>query len=180
MYKYIILLVVTTIGYAIAESDKSATVTDSYKSYSYSLMDEMRLGAKQENNYGRVITKKKSKTSIQATQDQNNIEAKDLNHFFAYEDDFRNILDINNSSENSFNNQYTIGNFSAKLNYSSIKTRQNKVNAATLHVDYELAPGVLPYFETTHFRGGTSVDYNDKMKNKKRSTLFLIGTKIEF
>jgi len=104
---------------------------------------------------------------------------------------FRNFLDYEKKSERfsigtlqtmKDSSKYIIGDFSASF-YSSRKKGRESLNTVTLHLDYKLAPGIFPYIETKQIDRNSSNDFLDiryMPNNRKRSTLFLIGTKIEF
>jgi hypothetical protein len=151
----------------------------SYESYSYTLMDEIRISLK--NDYGRIVAKTSSRTNKQPNPTNSSLKARNFIDFSIYAPIFQDILGVYSFDSNlDTQNQYTLGNFSARLDYLIDREKQGKIPAATLHIDYNLAPGISPYIETTHFRGTSSVDESLSHRRHKRSTLFLIGTKIEF
>jgi hypothetical protein len=148
-------------------------------------MDELKLSNKNEAVFGKQIFQKSSKALAQKRKNNPNLFSSDLeglNNFSIYSDDFRDILDIESLEQGAkLNDQYTIGNFSAKLDNSLIKRGQSKVSSLTLHVNYEVIPGIFNYIETSHLRGVNTFPTNRlNKKSRNRSTLFLIGTKIEF
>ena len=165
---------------ALIEVPSKPRSPKSYESYSYTLMDEIRISLK--NDYGRIVARTSSRTNKQPYATPNSsLKTRNFIDFSIYAPDFQDILGVYSFDSNlDTQNQYTLGNFSARLDYLIDREKQGKTPAATLHIDYNLAPGISPYIETTHFRGASSVDENLSYRRHKRSTLFLIGTKIEF
>ena len=184
MYKRISLFLVCAANLDLTANSaeivdlSSAKSQKPYASYSYTLMDEIKINLK--NDYGRVIAKTSSKTNKNTYTNSSILKTNKFIDFSIYTPNFQDILGVYGGESNlGAQNQYTLGNFSAKLNYLIDRDKQDKRPAATLHIDYNLAPGISPYIETTHFRGVKSID-GEINKRHRRSTLFLIGTKIEF
>jgi len=173
MHKKLALLFVFISQLAFAEENKQVDVPKMllFKSYSYTLIDEMELIKD---------SKKQEPADLQKADKKDNLPPT-----------FKNFLDYEKKSEifsigilqtTKDSSKYTIGDFSASF-YSSRKKGRESLNTSTLHFDYKIAPGVFPYIETKQIDRNSSNDFLNIRylpNNKKRSTLFLIGTKIEF
>ncbi len=154
MYNIIVLLIFFLSYCSLASNDIKVDLSK-YKSYSYSLIDEIKIAAPAK------------------------IANKTLNsHKIAH----RNSLIKPSKQAQALTgvaNQHVIGDFSAKF-YSSVKkSADGNLNSSSVYVDYELAPGIFPYIETRQIKGRGSID-NKYYNYQKRANLFLIGTKIEF
>ncbi|AVP87403.1 hypothetical protein phytr_4530 [Candidatus Phycorickettsia trachydisci] len=143
-----------------------------FKVNSYSLLDEMRL------------TQKIYKKTVSSTKkfDQKNIATSNATDFIPYADPFDQILNIYDKNKMlSSYRQYKVGKFAAKVRRVSLFEQNPKDVFTTFRIDYETGLNIVPYVEAVPFDRIS----NKPMRNitpdmKKRSTLFLIGTKIEF
>lgn len=86
---------------------------------------------------------------------------------------------------------YVQGPIGASLTYMNSSMNKNKMDLVSLGMDYQLAPGLLPFAEITHFKmkqkntftaatstAKATVDSSTEYKNK--GTAFILGTKINF
>ena len=171
MHRIIVLLFISLTHLAFAEDEENGQLQEIllFQSYSYTLMDEIKLIKDSQDLQGEKLSNKDKSSP----------------------DRLRNFLDYENKSERfsigtlqttKDSSKYIIGDFSASF-YSSRKKGRESLNTSTLHFDYKLAPGIFPYIETKQIDRNSSNDFLDiryRPNNRKRSTLFLIGTKIEF
>jgi hypothetical protein len=184
MYRIVgLFFVYTTIFCSIANANEIEPLASlknlkPYNSYSYTLMDEINIQSK--NDYGKTVAK--TNTKANKHQPSNSaIKTKNFIDSSIYDPHFQDILSVYSLDSNlDIQNQYTLGNFSARLNYFTGREKRSKAPETSLHIDYNLAPGISPYVATTYYKSPRSTDANLSSKRHKRSTLFLIGTKIEF
>jgi hypothetical protein len=174
MNKYLVLFCLFFINTGWADDYKaSSSSITSYKSYSYTLMDEMAKKSTNAHDYNKVVVQSRSS---QGTAKNKNYTEK----FFFYTDELRDILSIDNLDQKNFlGNKYIFGDFAANFDYSwKSKIGNKETQSTSFHIEYNFAPGITPYFETKNLNNINNFDKN--LLSKKRATLFLIGTKIEF
>jgi len=154
------------------DTNELKDLTPVFKGNNYSLLDEMRL------------TQKIYKKTAPPTKkfNQKNIATSNVTDFVPYADPFDQILNIYDKNKMlSSYRQYKVGNFTAKVRRVSLFEQNPKDVFTTFRIDYETGLNIVPYVEAVPFDRIS----NKPMRNitpdmKKRSTLFLIGTKIEF
>lgn len=143
-----------------------------FKINNYSLLDEMQLNQK---------IYKKTVPAIKKF-DQKNIATSSATDFVPYAAPFDQILNIydKNKMLHSYR-QYKVGKFAAKVRRVSLFEQNPKDIFTTFRIDYETGLNIIPYVEAVPFdRLSNKPLQNVTPDTKKRSTLFLIGTKIEF
>jgi len=156
----------------IAETPELKELTEAFKVNNYSLLDEMRLTQK---------INKKTTPAIKKFN-QKNIATSNATDFVPYADPFDQILNIYDKNKMlSSYRQYKVGNFAAKVNRVTLFEQNPKDIFTTFRIDYETGLNIVPYVEAVPFdRISNKPLRNITPDTKKRSTLFLIGTKIEF
>lgn len=162
---YQVLVVLFWAGSVFAQGLGKNTQANSMQlqSYSYTLMDELKLNLVQGVN----DAKPKSSAS--------NVKTSNIKHF--YYEPYCDFLDVKNTNQLFNKHPYNFGKFSAKLT-SDLFNKNTLTNTSSFRVGYEIAPGITPYLETTYINRPQK--QNGIISKSKRSGLFLIGTKIEF
>lgn len=143
-----------------------------FKINNYSLLDELTLNQK--------IYKKTA--PITKKFNQKNIATSSATDFVSYAAPFDQILNIydKNKMLHSYR-QYKVGKFAAKVSRVSLFKQNSKDIFTTFRIDYETGLNIVPYVEAVPFdRVSNKPLQKVAPDTKKRSTLFLIGTKIEF
>ncbi len=89
---------------------------------------------------------------------------------------------------------YVQGPVGASLTYMNSTLNTNKLNLVSLGLDYQVAPGLLPYFEVTYFAAKQKLNYNassgtpavaglatnSSASIKNKGTAFILGAKLKF
>ena len=164
MYQVLVVLLFWASG-VFAQGIGKNTQANSMQlqSYSYTLMDELKLNLVQD------VKEAKPKSST------NNPKTSNIKHF--YYEPYCDFLDVKNTKQLFDKHPYSFGKFSAKLT-SDLFNKNTLTNTSSFRVGYEIAPGITPYLETKYINKPQKP--NGMISKNKRSGLFLIGTKIEF